>query len=115
MCAIPAQSLGVTRCVLGVSQNIGDMNGLGLQQDSASYSPLSWRKRERLDIFIELGRVTVGCRGIVPVFLTGRTQDLSRIRLAQPRRRINKRFEHRRQIERRTADCLYASGGGGSW
>ena len=72
--------------VIRVGKNIGDMNGLALQQDSAGYTSLSWVKRKGLDVFIEIGRVTVGRRRVVAGFLAGRTQDLSCIRLAQPRR-----------------------------
>src|SRR6516165_9515535 len=52
----------------------------------------------------------VGRRGIVTVAF--RTEDLSPIRLAQPRRRLDQRLENRLQIEGRAADDLEHVGGG---
>jgi hypothetical protein len=54
MGAKSAQSLGFMQSVFGVGQNIVDMNDLAIQQYSASYTPSSWGKRQRLHVFIEL-------------------------------------------------------------
>ena len=66
-----------------------------------------------MHVFIELGRVAVGRRRVVARFRTGRTEDLSRICLAQLCRRIYKRSEDCRQIERRAADDLEDVSSGG--
>src|SRR5262249_23315651 len=106
MGAKPSQSLSFIRRIFRVGQNIRNLNGLALQQDSAGNSPSSWKKRECLHVLIELAREAVVRRRTIARFFTRRAEELSRVRLAEPRRRIHKRVKHRRQIERRSADDL---------
>ena len=60
---------------------------------------------------VEFGRKAVARD--LPVMFAPLTVDRRYVRLAQPRRRLDQRVEHRLQIERRAADDLEHVGGGG--
>src|SRR5215472_13386268 len=64
-----------------------------------------------IHVRLELGRHYVRCN--LPIAVPARSIDGRHIRLAQPRRRLHQRIEHRLQIEGRSADHLEHVGGGG--
>ena len=111
MRAKPAQSLCFAQGVFRVGKNIGDLNGLAFQLDSPNDALSPRRKRDGLYVFNVFGRKAVARGAIVArVF---RTEDLSFVRLAKPRRRLDERIKHGLELKGRAADDLEHIGGGG--
>src|ERR1700722_15199214 len=50
--------------IFRISEHICNLNRFALQQNSAAYTAASWCIYQGLDVFIELGRVTVACCGV---------------------------------------------------
>src|SRR5215469_5180891 len=81
MGAIAAQPLWLTQTVFRVGQNIGDLNGLSLKQDSPGKTCSPGRSYERLVIFNVFRREATTRSDVVACLR--RAHDLSHIRLAQ--------------------------------
>src|SRR5262245_6199104 len=91
--------------VFRIGENIGDLNGFALQQDSRDHTAASWRKRLGLHEFIVLRRMTVA-RCVVIRAGSLLAHDRSLIRLTQPCRRLDQRVEYGLQVEGGSADDL---------
>src|SRR5262252_9994767 len=97
--------------VLRVGQDIGDMDHSTLQQGPSSRRAASTLNGHSLDIFDELGRVTVSLREEGhPVLLPSYRGVVGATKAAS---RFNERLQHRFKIEGRAADNLEHVGGGG--
>src|SRR5262245_4980207 len=83
--AIAPQSLCFAIAIFRVGQDILDLDGLALQQDSSGKTSSSRRQLNPAAVFNELGSMAIVSRGIVTPFFP-RTEDLGLICLAQPRR-----------------------------
>src|SRR5262249_16306228 len=94
-----------------VGQNIGDLNGLSLKQDSPGKTCSPGRSYERLVIFNVFRREATTRSDVVACLC--RAHDLSHIRLAQSCGRLDYRIEHGLQVEGGTADDLEHIGSGG--
>src|SRR5262249_23600435 len=81
MGAIAAQLLWLSQTVVRVAQNIGDLKGLALKQDSPSKTCSPSRSYKRLVIFNVFRREAITRSNVVASLC--RAHDLSHIRLAQ--------------------------------
>src|SRR5215472_4362153 len=98
--------------VFRIGENIGDLNGFPLQQNSRDHTLASRCKRLGLYKLIVLSRVTVARRVVIRADML-LAHDRGLIRLTQLRRRLDQRVKHWLQIESRAADHLEHVGGGG--
>src|SRR5262245_52067289 len=98
--------------VFWIGENIGDLNGFALQQDSRDHTAASLRKRLGLHEFIVLRRMTVARRVVIRAGSL-LAHDRSLIRLTQPCRRLDQRVEYGLQVEGGSADELEHVGRGG--
>ena len=90
-----------------------DMNGLAFQHRAPDYAILVPAGTGcLLHEFLELARIPVAC-DVHDRARPSRRVMARHVRLAQPRRRLDQRIEHRLQIEGRAADDLEHVGGGG--
>src|SRR6516162_9370391 len=97
MGAIATQPLWLRIAVFRVGQNIRDLNGPALKQDPPGKTPSPRRKCKGFMMFNVFGREAVSRRDVVPRLR--RAEDLSHIRLAKTRRRLDERVKHRLQIK----------------
>src|SRR5262245_7293187 len=98
--------------VFWIGENIGDLNGFALQQDSRDHTAASRRERLGLHKLIVLSRVTVARRVVIrPDILLAHDRGL--IRLTQSCRRLDQCVEHGLEVEGGAADHLEHVGGGG--
>ncbi len=111
-CAKASQPRGFMHGVFGVGKNIGNLNRLSLQHNAPDGSAAPGRPGLRPHVFKVLRGVTVARGGIV-ASVSGRTQNLGLIRLAQLRCRYDQCVEYCRQVESRAANHLEHVGGGG--
>src|ERR1700722_7287806 len=63
-CTKIPESCRFTEGIFRISEHICNLNRFALQQNSAAYTAASWCIYQGLDVFIELGRVTVACCGV---------------------------------------------------
>src|SRR5262249_6089783 len=98
--------------VFRIGENIRDLNGFPLQQNSRDHTAASRCKRLGLYKLIVLSRVTVARRVVIRADIL-LAHDRGLIRLTQLRRRLDQRVEHGLKIESRAADDLEHIGGGG--
>src|SRR3954449_7965422 len=90
--------------VFGIGINIDNLNGFSLEHGSSKHrtpSQSQWMIVHVADVF---RRIAVACNKWISV--TSRPMEGCTVGLAQPRRRLNERIEHRLQIEGRSADDL---------
>src|SRR5262249_47618477 len=92
-------------------QDIGDMDYPPFQQGPSGRRPASPLNRHSLNIFDELGRVTVRLREEEHSILLPGYRGV--IGAAKAASRLNKRLQHRLEIKSRAADDLEDVGGGG--
>jgi hypothetical protein len=107
--AVAAQPLGLCPGVVRVGQDVGDMDHPTFQQGPSSRCPASPLDGHSLDIFDELGRVTVSLREEEhPVLLPSYRGVVGAAKAAS---RFNERLQHRLEIEGRATDDLEDIGG----
>ena len=111
MRAKPAQCLGFAQGVVRVGKHIVDLDGLAFQLDAPNDAPSARRKRHGLYVFNVLGREAVA-RGAIVTYVF-RAEDLSLVRVAKPRRRLDERIKHYLEFKGRAADDLEHICGGG--
>src|SRR5262245_13391390 len=97
--------------VLGIAQNVEDMNDFALKQNASGYRSSVESKRVTCGELSEFRREPIArfeVEELAPWSAYGH-----RVGLAQPRRRLHQRVEHDLQIEGRAADDLKHVRGGG--
>ncbi len=105
------KSLCFPHCVIGISLDVGDMNGPALEHGTArDCAPAGRDRMPPHEIFI-FTRVPKIRRQAVSVAFLQENHDI--IRAAQSHGRFNERVQHRLQIEGRATDDLEHVGGGG--
>ena len=89
--------LGLAKGVLGVSLDIGNMNGSAFEQGPTYGGSPPGADRMRFHELHELRRIPVA-RGVLEN-IAFRSQDACHIRFTETRGRSNQRIEHRTEIE----------------
>src|SRR5262249_42591660 len=100
------ESLGLQQTIVGVVQNIGNLNRSSLKQHPSHDAFTTRCERERAQIFVVFGRVTITGRRIETMLPLPWTQNLRLVGPAKPCCRLDQGFEDGVQIEGRTADRL---------
>src|SRR5262249_26775202 len=109
--AIATDFLDCAVRIVGIGQDVGDMNNFAFEQDAPRYGPTVDSSRV---MFYEFGVFTRDsiARFEIVSFTLRSTYDY-RVRLAQPSGRLNQRVEHCLEIEGRTTnDFQHVCGGG---
>ncbi len=83
---------GLDHVELGINENVENVNGLAFEHSSPGNRAPSERDRVRLHEPDELGWIAV--LGELLIGRTSLADDRGHVRIAQPRRRLDQRFEH---------------------
>ena len=106
-----AQALRLGKGVIRIGQHVGNMHDFAFEQSATVHGAAFRLDRQIPDHFEELGRETVGLGAIEHAVFLARDRPL--VGLAKPRRGLDQRLQHGREVERRAADDLEHVGGRG--